>query len=237
MKRFLSIIVLLSLASPCLSEITEYDIEIVIFEDITNRYLNSERWPRLEPDMPIEETSFEFFLEEDIEPAYPESNDVINISDSENRLLEDYATKINSSNRYNLLVHKLWRQTGLETETAINIKIDSRNETKYSDGSEINLIKLEQIVENEDQLKSYIKGDIKVILGRYLHIHTDLIYSKPLSSYMHSPIDISDAENPYKNFSIKTHRKMRSRNLHYIDHPLAGILVIATPVEQEAGSD
>ena len=30
------------------AEVTEYDIEVVIFEDLSSRYVNSEQWPRLE---------------------------------------------------------------------------------------------------------------------------------------------------------------------------------------------
>jgi hypothetical protein len=34
-------------------------------------------------------------------------------------------------------------------------------------------------------------------------------------------------------YPIKFHRRMRSKELHYLDHPLVGILVMAKPVEKE----
>jgi hypothetical protein len=36
----------------------------------------------------------------------------------------------------------------------------------------------------------------------------------------------------YKEYPIKSHRRMRSRELHYLDHPMVGILVMAMPVKR-----
>ena len=33
------------------AEVNEYDIEIVIFEDLSSRYVDSEQWPRLEHEL------------------------------------------------------------------------------------------------------------------------------------------------------------------------------------------
>jgi hypothetical protein len=83
---------------------------------------------------------------------------------------------------------------------------------------------------DNDNASSSISGEIKIILGRYLHIYTDLIYKRPNTSY--APVLASSQNDQFKEFSIKSHRRMRSKELHYIDHPLVGVLVMALPVEK-----
>ncbi|MDH3450858.1 MAG: peptidoglycan binding protein CsiV, partial [Gammaproteobacteria bacterium] len=37
-----------------------------------------------------------------------------------------------------------------------------------------------------------------------------------------------------QSYPVRYHRRMRSSELHYIDHPLVGILILVTPVEVDA---
>ncbi len=64
-----------------------------------------------------------------------------------------------------------------------------------------------------------LKGLIKVGLGRYLHLDIDLLLNDPASG---------------EKIRVTGHRRMRSRELHHLDHPRLGLLVIITPVEQTA---
>jgi len=59
-----------------------------------------------------------------------------------------------------------------------------------------------------------LSGLIRVSRGRFLHLDTDLVL-----------ID-SNSGQPYR---IKLHRRMRSDELHYVDHPRLGILIRARP--------
>ena len=45
--------------------------------------------------------------------------------------------------------------------------------------------------------------------------------------------DVSGYERVLADFPLKVHRKMRSKELHYIDHPLFGILVEIRPAQSE----
>lgn len=66
--------------------------------------------------------------------------------------------------------------------------------------------------------KNQLQGLIKITKGRYLHIETDLLLNKP------------DSSHPYR---IQLHRRMRSNELHYIDHPMAGLIALAKRYEPE----
>ncbi len=220
-------------AQICYAEINEYDIEIVIFEDVSNRYVDSEQWPRVIHELLPEDLKTNTDINIDNgkveETAGIDANDVINISSNDTGKLDKYAKIINASTRYNVLVHKAWRQAGLDAESAINIHINSKENAISSTATTLTGFNSE-LGKDSDKTSSSISGEIKVILGRYLHIYTDLIYKRPNTSY--TSVLASSANGLFKEFTIKSHRKMRSKELHYIDHPLVGILVMALPVEK-----
>jgi hypothetical protein len=58
---------------------------------------------------------------------------------------------------------------------------------------------------------SGLEGTIKVSVGRYLHVDLDLLLGK--------------------SYRMQTHRRMRSKELHYLDHPKMGALVLISPVK------
>jgi len=67
-----------------------------------------------------------------------------------------------------------------------------------------------------------LSGLIRISRGRYLHLDTDLVLLDRNSS------------RPYR---IKLHRRMRSDELHYVDHPKLGILIRARPQRSAAPSN
>ena len=206
---------------PCHANEQEYDIEIVFFEDTSNQYYNSEKWPNIEYSLLADGT-----LANTNEPVKNKSNpdikEIIDTEENKANSLERYVTRLEKSTRYNVITHKAWRQTGLDAESAIDVYIDSRENAvhlKNKPGSTTSLSK-------PDSSK---RGNVKVILGRYLHVYTDMIYQKPFTFYNQNETAVSNIR--FKEFSIKSHRRMRSNELHYIDHPLVGILVMVQPVE------
>lgn len=235
-------------SQPSMAEIIEYDVEILIFEDIKAQYIDSEKWPNIlntkelnlfkAGDVNTNENQDKRLInrhvtnsalqDKDTSSNFPTDNTVLNIVDIEQQYLLDEAKKISRSSRYRTLVHRAWRQTGLDKTLAIDVAINS-------DDNKSSLLTLMRDVETIDgpvvQKKSSIKGSIKVELARYLHLYTDLIYQKP-----------ADPPSPFarvellrtNNYSVKAHRRMRSKVLHYIDHPLVGILVKIVPTDYEA---
>lgn len=62
--------------------------------------------------------------------------------------------------------------------------------------------------------QSLINGTIAVRRGRYLHADIDLVYKKDVTARL-------------------THsRRLRSKEVHYIDHPLFGVILSVSPVEK-----
>ena len=74
-----------------------------------------------------------------------------------------------------------------------------------------------------------LEGSLKVEVGRYLHLYTDLVFRI-------EQVESNSEEHALRcmpamdDFRIKNHHRMRSRQVYYIDHPMLGILVQATPI-------
>ena len=208
MKRLTNLLLIsgLLIATANTVAATEYDFELIIFEDKSGRYRNSEQW----------QTSAEFIAQTGRSNT-TSTPATAGIKQIEGIGLGGYAKKLKSSKRYRVLVHKAWRQTGLSHKDAFDIPIDSRSASGAQTGDGNN-----------------IHGSIKIVLGRYLHIYTDMIYQQPRTDA--APTRYDKQAQLYKQYPIKSHRRMRSKELHYLDHPMVGILVMAMPVEKKQQS-
>jgi hypothetical protein len=79
-----------------------------------------------------------------------------------------------------------------------------------------------------------LDGTIKVVLKRYLHVYADLAYRQLLDYPQYDEeLNLVGQTSRVATITMKQHRRMRSRELHYLDHPLIGILVLITPYEPD----
>ena len=137
--------------------------------------------------------------------------------------LSKNASSMASSGRYRVLRHMAWRQPGLDEESAVAVRIN------LGDPSTVylpeNLQPYEQFipasltpaVEWPREVSTFtINGTIKVRLGRFLHMETLLVFTDPETG---------------QGFRLAQNRKMRSRELHYIDNPRFGILTRILPLD------
>ncbi len=71
-----------------------------------------------------------------------------------------------------------------------------------------------------------LDGSFTVSIGRYLHVWLDFIYREPVAISPETKRDYREyVLVPYR---VEMHRRMRSNELHYIDHPKLGMLVKIT---------
>ena len=228
-NNIILLILFLGLSSPLFSAETGYEVELIIFETNNSHQLDSEDW------------SYNDMLnnEKDIAEIISDYNDkAFNELDWQQAKLANSLERIESNDRYNILYKKRWRQTGLDRNTAYAIDISSLNDDSIE--SEIDVSSHQQIsTTNTDSLSisnnqeniltagppTYIEGRIKLIMSRYLHFEVNLNYFK-----MNNDLD----EPGYRSFPIISERRMRSRETHYIDHPMVGVIVHALPFKIEA---
>jgi hypothetical protein len=104
-----------------------------------------------------------------------------------------------------------------------------------------------------DPGQAAVDGTLRVHRARYLHVKADLLYYRPLDSDASAPVPpgsnaaaaplpdspdtaliellLAEEDAAPRLFRLTESRRMRSAELHYLDHPLFGLLVEAWPVE------
>jgi len=204
-----------------------YKVEMIFFRNTDPQAFYSEHWP----------------LAEGLQGQSGERQGVPKafrlLPDSE-YTLADAEKRLQSSPRYQVLTHLVWVQPGLDAEHALPMPV--------SGGKDYSL-------EFPDRMRSHwetngqgetvevagptslneLDGSVRLVLGRYLHIYTDLVLRQPV--VMEQLDEVTQEVTEQKTLfdvPIRSHRRMRSRELHYLDHPLLGIIIQVTPVEEDA---
>jgi hypothetical protein len=141
---------------------------------------------------------------------------------------------LDSSSSYEVIAHVAWRQPGLAEAAAKAVHIEGGPEyrayaTAAQDYGGPQLYAEPEIPVTLKQLD----GTVTLVLGQYLHIYTDLVLRRPVTAQVADSAQHTRTSNALHQFRIQGHRRMRSKELHYLDHPLLGILVQVTPLEQE----
>jgi len=190
---------------------TGYEIELIIFEDVRARYLNSEDWSYNDMLDKIENPETKTTSKND--PEYREL-------EWKSAKLEKNLEHLTNNTNFRVLLNKRWRQTGLDRDKTYDIPINAQISTQN-----IDLVN----EENKPESTPYITGTIKLIMSRYLHFNVNLEYHRLQFDENNEQIS--------KVFPIINERRMRSREIHYIDHPLVGIIVLATPYKITTSKD
>jgi len=233
------------------SDIRYYDVELIIFENTSPKYQQSEHWKKSliqsEPENYVQ-------IGQELPLDFPEQYDPLlsfQYIENTNYRLNDIVTSLNESNLYRIILHSAWRQPGLSKSEAINVKINhiiptqSNNiddQTNEQNLNTSNMFITEQADIDEQETASHneimntnktyvLSGYVKLILSRYLHLQIDLIYHEMQNDVFDqftNDVFIEESLLP-DIFHIQQTRRLRSKELHYIDHPVISIIALITP--------
>lgn len=120
--------------------------------------------------------------------------------------LNGAAYRLRKKGGYRILFHESWPMTALSKRKSLPIRI--RGGQRFGSQYELD-------------------GSIQISIARYLHVDTQL-YLSDFSTQQNS-----EGQSVYRTTQVipmKQSRKMRSKELHYIDHPEFGILIQFTPL-------
>lgn len=133
------------------------------------------------------------------------------------------ATRIADTGRYRLLLHTAWQQPGLANSDAVALRfaLGESFELYLPDDEEpfdtFLPAKLQPEPDYGQRVRSaQLIGNLKVRLGRFLHMDVNMVFT-----------DLGAG----RGYRLTQSRKMRSRELHYIDNERFGLLTVITPVE------
>lgn len=222
-------------------EVRYYDVEVLVFEILDERSRRAEQWPsdinREPPEKTVE-------LGKPIPGPMPASWNpkwsFKSLPDSERRLNEPRKLMENTDN-YRILLHRNWRQPGLERDIALPVHFEQTYDPSPVDISSQtpDYTEVESPMMSSGGGKSMLEGYIKIILSRYLHAQVDLAYVNNVVEQPPSFLgtDFMQPELPTPTyFRLQQTRRMRSGELHYLDHPALGILILITPFEAEGNA-
>ena len=233
--RVLILILINSLAAVIIpaygEEITTYKIELILFSHRIEPAAQSIYSPDI-TEWPDIENAEELAPDEpDMDPSGSRF-EVLPLAETN---LAEEISLLAHSKHYKVIKHLIWQQPGLDQTSARSVRIHGGEDYKdqYPDRLQTSwsLDENEQLVQSPAPVRlEQLDGTVKVVLGRYLHVYTDLIFRQPIIE----KIEYSDGQvertNMLADFRIRIHRRMRSQELHYLDHPLLGILVEITPI-------
>lgn len=210
-RQTFRLLILGSLLLGGLAQARDYQVEVVLFETVAGRDLTAGGlyYPKIG-------RSIRLGTEDAVAAGFRPLEQNLSLSDN--------AASIAASRRYRLIRHLAWRQPGLDRKDAVAIRISLGSTTPVFLPEDISafeeFIPASASPTPERQRKintSTVNGSILVHLGRFLHMETKLVFTD---------------EETGQSFRLSQSRKMRSRELHYIDNPRFGILTRILPIEE-----
>ncbi|MFU8837753.1 MAG: CsiV family protein [Thiohalomonadaceae bacterium] len=226
--RSLLALLLLAIVSPVIAQAEPwYQLELILFSHNSPTFRDSERWPE---DLALPNVNQAISLSPPLaDQTTPTAFAMLDVSAMQ--LLAE-AERIEQDESLRLLAHLAWLQPGLPAEQAKAVWIAIPDP--------------EQSAQAQEHLgPPVLEGTLSLSLSRYLHLAVDLLYREakpnqglPLNSAT-SPMDLFQLrEQPYgihsdagqwQLYRKEESRRMRSNELHYLDHPMFGMLVLLTP--------
>ncbi|MCK5666947.1 MAG: hypothetical protein KAI17_25850 [Thiotrichaceae bacterium] len=212
-----------------------YIVEVILFKHINTQGKNKENWSNSEL-MNHDNSSSYALAEYDLNNQHFLPIAGATALSPEYYQLLDSANHIRYSKDFQLLAHFGWTQASLSKQSALPVLISAN---PFSD----------------DLLPN---GDLTLYVSRFLHLKVNLMAAE--CSYENLPMvpagtdeampsqadqvkTISNTEQPEpvqaspgecvnRTYHFSQNRKMRSKELHYIDNPVFGLLVYVTPFKK-----
>ncbi|WP_139349850.1 CsiV family protein [Thioalkalivibrio denitrificans] len=155
--------------------------------------------------------------------------------------LRGVVNRLEQSPLYDVIASYAWEQPGLPQEQAIPVRIRSGQvlgrmppafEPPPFAPWQIQPV-LGGVPEQPDEpeLLYEVDGVITLTLARFLHIHTDLLYRPATGDRLPGDHVTTLEGDQFAESHVTERRRMRSGETHYLDHPLMGVIVHVTPVE------
>jgi len=195
------------------SAATWYTVEVVVFA-LLSPDASAEIWPA-EPGRPPLDGSIE--LGSDLTLSDDGTPFAFRRLGTDRLMLQEAAARLRRSSLYRPLLHVGWRQPGFEPGEARAVHVTA------ADGGATG---------------SIVDGTVRVWRERFLHVEVDLVYGLTLEAAP-APVvggaGFAVAPAPSRAyFRLHERRRMRSRELHFLDHPMFGVLVTAAPFEVDS---
>ncbi len=197
-----------------------FKIELVVFSHITPKGVNSEQWPQITPGNFMTNNFFQ--LNNASTTASADSNIVL--LPNKDYILNNDVARLNKNPNYHVILHLAWKQKVLSAKNAVPIHIFGGQ----PDGAQA-------IANNTSLMKSQyangapwqVNGTVTISVKRYLTARFNLYFAAPASQIaaLSNTNYFSNINQKNIYFHLLQSRRMRSKELNYIGHPLYGVLI------------
>ncbi len=203
-----------------------YEVQLLVFEHLGGA--GNEQWPA-NPTLPDTREAETLRPAADDRVAYARTR-------REENILPGHWDRLDDSDAYRPLLRVAWAQPGQpRNDEATSLRLHGEQQIEapaYSGPWGFTMAIPDE--EQEEQAPVYrLDGTVTVTLGRFLHLHPRLVLTE--SPDDEGAVDVGqadtlvplwmDEEQRLQRYVLDESRRMRSNELHYIDHPRFGILV------------
>lgn len=244
LKTFISVLLLLVSSSSIAEDMRYYDVEVVVIENLSEEQKKSENWPiQVNLTLPEKTVKYGESVSSEWLPANVDLKSSYKILSPKTYQLTPEIEKIAESKTHRVIFHTAWRQPGLDNKQALPVYF--KREIPAAPPQEVSTsaqdADTETSVSESHSTSSILEGLLRVTLARYLHLEAELTYRA-------TPPPVIQSDNPFSVLDNETEReavlqqgvihlkqdrrRMRSNELHYLDHPVLSILVKITPYEE-----
>lgn len=225
-------------------ELRWYTVEVIAFAHTSTAGVQEERWPEDTgiPDsintvslIPVVESDD---IDEEVLPGQP-----IEFQELPLEILSDSLDTLQQSSRYQVLQAKAWRFQGLPLESALAVRIKAGQ--RYLVDGEVapelpaipepgmvtlarethrpttNTYATEYDALYEDDVLYELDGRVRISLTRFLDVDADLIYR----THVMLPDTLGSLVSQFHSFRLTEFRRMKSNTIHYLDHPMFGLII------------
>ena len=225
------------LALPVISSAESvYQIELIVFSHVMQQTLDSERWPV------VAKPEIELSGAMTLSPEMPASGEVHNSKGysllpasafKQTRLSQ----KLSQSKDYQLLLHIAWRQPLGSTGDQQWVHIYGGN--GYNDQGHAILSNVNGAIPYANARYWQVDGLVRFSVSRYINSQYKVFMGLPTStvSSISNADEFSAIDSAMIYFGLDQARRMKSKELNYIAHPLYGMIVYVTPVEDQSEQD
>jgi len=195
-----------------------YQIELLIFSHITEQGLNSEQWPWTTPSYQQKAQTIRLNTNLDL---LPDTSFVMKREEK----------RISEKTGYHILLHIAWRQQIRHPRFAKPIHIFGGMVYNPS-GNVIANDSNGNLPYNSSEVWQ-VNGTITISIRRYLGLNLNLLFANPTSELPRNfrKNNTDNVLGQFAYFRLLQSRRMRSKELNYIGHPLYGVLVKVIPLK------
>ncbi len=183
-----------------------YKVELILFENSDPAAQQAEHWPA-NPGLPALDNTRELAAHS----AAPEKNSWRLLPPAEFALGGIYQ-RLRASSHYRPILHTAWVQPLDNSDRKLGVHVYSGMQNEAASAG------------TDTGVTRKIDGSVGLRRGRFLHADVDLIYMKAASATAVSTTAVRLVDT----------RRLRSKEVHYLDHPLLGVIISVNPV---AGRD